>query len=99
MLACFPAAPRPGACRPRTSPSPDRTIDEGDVIHFGSLRLQVIHTPGTPLGGVFTDRGRPVCSWATPLFAGSVGRTDFPGRDFDTLKSSIQKSFSRWATR
>ncbi len=30
------------------------------------------------------------------LFAGSVGRTDFPGGDFDTLKASIQKKLSRW---
>ena len=72
------------------SPSPDRTIDEGDVIRFGSLRLQVIHTPGHTPGGVslIADGGVFV---GDTLFAGSVGRTDFPGGDFDTLKSSIQK--------
>ena len=72
------------------SPSPDRTIDEGDVIRVGSIRLQVIHTPGHTPGGVSLIEDGCVFVGDT-LFAGSVGRTDFPGGDFDTLKSSIQK--------
>jgi glyoxylase-like metal-dependent hydrolase (beta-lactamase superfamily II) len=72
------------------SPSPDRTIDEGDVIQFGTLRLQVIHTPGHTPGGVSLIADGCVFVGDT-LFAGSVGRTDFPGGDFGTLKSSIQK--------
>jgi glyoxylase-like metal-dependent hydrolase (beta-lactamase superfamily II) len=72
------------------SPSPDRTIDEGDVIRFGSIRLQVMHTPGHTPGGVSLIADGYVFVGDT-LFAGSVGRTDFPGGDFDTLKSSIQK--------
>ena len=72
------------------SPSPDRTIDEGDVIRFGSIGLQVIHTPGHTPGGVSLIADG--CAFVgDTLFAGSVGRTDFPGGDFDTLKSSIQK--------
>ena len=71
------------------SPSPDRTIDEGDEIHVGLLRLQVIHTPGHTPGGVSLIADG--CAFVgDTLFAGSVGRTDFPGGDFDTLKSSIQ---------
>jgi len=72
------------------SPPPDRTIDEGDVVQVGTLTFKVIHTPGHTLGGVslFVDD----CLFAgDTLFAGSVGRTDFPGGDFDTLRSSIQK--------
>jgi glyoxylase-like metal-dependent hydrolase (beta-lactamase superfamily II) len=72
------------------SPSPDRTIDEGDVIQFGTLRLQVIHTPGHTPGGISLIADGCVFVGDT-LFAGSVGRTDFPGGDFGTLKSSIQK--------
>jgi glyoxylase-like metal-dependent hydrolase (beta-lactamase superfamily II) len=72
------------------SPSPDRTIDEGDEIRVGLLRLQVIHTPGHTPGGVSLIADGYVFVGDT-LFAGSVGRTDFPGGDFDTLKSSIQK--------
>jgi len=71
------------------SPSPDRTIDEGDEIRVGLLRLQVIHTPGHTPGGVSLIADG--CAFVgDTLFAGSVGRTDFPGGDFDTLKSSIQ---------
>jgi glyoxylase-like metal-dependent hydrolase (beta-lactamase superfamily II) len=72
------------------SPSPDRTIDEGDVIRFGSISFQVIHTPGHTLGGVSLLADGCLFVGDT-LFAGSVGRTDFPGGDFDTLRSSIQK--------
>ena len=72
------------------SPAPDRTIDEGDSISVGTITFKVIHTPGHTPGGValFADG----CLFVgDTLFAGSVGRTDFPGGDFDTLKSSIQK--------
>jgi glyoxylase-like metal-dependent hydrolase (beta-lactamase superfamily II) len=72
------------------SPPPDRTIDEGDLVQVGTLTFKVIHTPGHTLGGVslFVDG----CLFAgDTLFAGSVGRTDFPGGDFDTLRASIQK--------
>lgn len=71
------------------SPSPHRTIDDGDTIPFGNITLNVIHTPGHTPGGVslFTDS---VVFVGDTLFAGSIGRTDFPGGDFETLKSSIQ---------
>jgi hydroxyacylglutathione hydrolase len=72
------------------SPAPDRLIDEGDRILFGTLSFRVIHTPGHTPGGVslLTDGHLFV---GDTLFAGSVGRTDFPGGDFETLKMSIQK--------
>jgi hydroxyacylglutathione hydrolase len=71
------------------SPPPDKTIDEGDMITVGNINLRVIHTPGHTLGGVslFADGHLFV---GDTLFSGSVGRTDFPGGDFATLKSSIQ---------
>jgi hydroxyacylglutathione hydrolase len=72
------------------SPPPDRTIKEGDTITFGDITLTVIHTPGHTPGGVsfYTDGAVFV---GDTLFAGSVGRTDFPGGNFDTLAHSIQK--------
>jgi glyoxylase-like metal-dependent hydrolase (beta-lactamase superfamily II) len=72
------------------SPAPDRLIDEGDRIQVGTLSFGVIHTPGHTPGGVslLTDGHLFV---GDTLFAGSVGRTDFPGGDFETLKASIQK--------
>jgi glyoxylase-like metal-dependent hydrolase (beta-lactamase superfamily II) len=72
------------------SPAPDRLIEEGDVIEVGSLRFQVIHTPGHTPGGVALLADGCLFVGDT-LFAGSVGRTDFPGGDFEVLKSSIQK--------
>ena len=71
------------------SPPPDRTINDGDTISFGQITLKVMHTPGHTPGGVslFTDDHVFV---GDTLFAGSIGRTDFPGGDFATLKSSIQ---------
>lgn len=71
------------------SPPCDRTIEEGETISFGELTLEVIHTPGHTPGGIslFTDG---IVFVGDTLFAGSIGRTDFPGGDFDTLISSIQ---------
>jgi hydroxyacylglutathione hydrolase len=71
------------------SPPADRTIDEGDKITFGDITLKVIHTPGHSPGGVsfYTDG---IVFVGDTLFAGSIGRTDFPGGDFNTLISSIK---------
>jgi glyoxylase-like metal-dependent hydrolase (beta-lactamase superfamily II) len=71
------------------SPPADRTIDEVDKITFGDITLTVIHTPGHSLGGVslWVDG---VVFVGDSLFAGSIGRTDFPGGDYDTLIKSIK---------
>ena len=71
------------------SPAPQRTLTDGDTIAFGNITLNVLHTPGHTPGGIslFTDGHVFV---GDTLFAGSIGRTDFPGGDFATLKSSIQ---------
>jgi len=72
------------------SPAPERNIDEGDTIGFGNITLTVIHTPGHTPGGVSLNSGEHVFVGDT-LFAGSIGRTDFPGGSFETLRDSIQK--------
>ena len=76
------------------SPAPDRLLEEGDTVVFGTITLQVLHTPGHTPGGIslFTDG----CVFVgDTLFAGSVGRTDFPGGNAATLKQNIQsKLFS-----
>lgn len=76
------------------SPSPDRTIDDGDAITFGKITFKVIHTPGHTPGGISLFSDGHVFVGDT-LFAGSIGRTDFPGGDFATLKSSIQNKLFR----
>jgi glyoxylase-like metal-dependent hydrolase (beta-lactamase superfamily II) len=71
------------------SPPCDQTIEEGDTVSFGKITLNVIHTPGHTPGGIslYTDK---IVFVGDTLFAGSIGRTDFPGGDFNTLISSIK---------
>ena len=71
------------------SPPCDQTIEEGETISFGNISLKVTHTPGHTPGGIslYTDG---IVFVGDTLFAGSIGRTDFPGGDFDTLISSIK---------
>ena len=71
------------------SPPADKTIGEGDKITFGDITLTVLHTPGHSLGGV-SLHSNGVVFVGDSLFAGSIGRTDFPGGDYDTLISSIK---------
>jgi len=72
------------------SPPPDRNLEDGDKISFGHIALTVIHTPGHTPGGISLHTDGRVFVGDT-LFAGSIGRTDFPGGSFAVLKESIQK--------
>ena len=72
------------------SPPPDRMLKDGDEVKFGNITLKVIHTPGHSPGGIALYSDGVVFVGDT-LFAGSIGRTDFPGGDFETLLSSIRK--------
>jgi len=76
------------------SPPPDRELEEGDKVTFGKINLRVIHTPGHTPGGISLCTDREVFVGDT-LFAGSIGRTDFPGGSFEMIKKSIrQKLFA-----
>ncbi len=74
-----------------TSPAPDRLLEDGDSLSFGKLTLQVLHTPGHSPGGISLYMpGVPGAVFVgDTLFAGSIGRTDLPGGNFDILKKSI----------
>ena len=72
------------------SPPADKLVKDGDTIDFGTISLQVLHTPGHTPGGI--------CLYLSPhlftgdtLFAGGVGRTDFPGGDTNIMMRSIQE--------
>ena len=71
------------------SPAPDKLLEDGDVVSFGDVNLDVVHVPGHSPGGVAFISPDGVFVGDT-LFAGSIGRTDLPGGNFDTLISSIQ---------
>jgi hydroxyacylglutathione hydrolase len=69
----------------------DRYIDEGDQIKFGNTTLDILFVPGHAPGHIaFYSTKENICIGGDVLFAGSVGRTDLPGGNFDTLISSIQ---------
>ena len=72
------------------SPVPDRWLREGDRLQVGALALIVRHTPGHSPGGVCL-LGDGLAFVGDTLFAGSIGRTDIPGGDLDTLLASIAR--------
>ena len=72
------------------SPPPDSYVEERDVITFGDISLQVLHTPGHSSGGISLLSDKMVFVGDT-LFAGSIGRTDLPGGDYETLIRSVKE--------
>jgi glyoxylase-like metal-dependent hydrolase (beta-lactamase superfamily II) len=70
--------------------TPTRWLADGDTVQVGEVVLAVRHTPGhTPGHVVFHDAETRRAFVGDVLFAGSIGRTDFPGGDYDTLIASI----------
>ena len=72
------------------SPPVDKRVEDGDTLTFGNESLEVLLTPGHTPGGI--------CLYAPPnlftgdtLFAGGVGRTDFPGGNTQQLMTSIKE--------
>ena len=72
------------------SPPADVELIEGVDLEFDGVSFEVIHTPGHTPGGVCLRRGNQMLVGDT-LFAGSVGRTDLPGGDWDALVASIRR--------
>ncbi len=76
------------------SPPADRTVAEGETIDFAGIRLKVRETPGHSAGHVvfIVEDHDPVLVWGGDvLFAGGIGRTDFPDGSFADLKRSIHE--------
>jgi len=73
-----------------SAPSADQTLVEGDTVESGSLVMQVLHTPGHTPGSICLLAEDHLFSGDT-LFAGSVGRTDFPGGDMREMQRSIAR--------
>ena len=78
----------------------DRTVVDGDVVEIGTMKWQVIDTPGHTPGGVcyFLEpadgqTGAPVLLSGDTLFAGTHGRTDFP----ESIPSAMVASLKRLA--
>ena len=70
---------------------PDRFLSEGETVGFGDHVFEVYHTPGHAPGHViFFNRAQKFAHVGDVLFHGSVGRSDLPGGDHDTLLASIR---------
>ncbi|WP_018131961.1 MBL fold metallo-hydrolase [Effusibacillus pohliae] len=74
---------------PITGPAADGFVAEGDTIPFAGRKLSVLFVPGHSPGSVAYLLQDQVFAGDT-LFYGSIGRTDLPGGDFDTLINSIR---------
>ncbi|EHH0801779.1 MBL fold metallo-hydrolase [Vibrio vulnificus] len=70
---------------------PNQWLNDGDEVRFGNQVLQVLHTPGHTPGHVvlYSEEARRAFV-GDVLFSGSIGRTDFPQGDFNTLIASIK---------
>ena len=69
---------------------PTVLLDEGSLIQFGNESLKVMHTPGHTPGSICLVGERLVFTGDT-LFAGGIGRTDFPGGSDSDMQASLQK--------
>lgn len=67
---------------------PDRLLKGGDNLKVGGLSFLVLHTPGHSRGGICLF-GQGVVFSGDTLFAGSIGRSDFPGGNYQQLLTSI----------
>ena len=71
---------------------PDRWLQQGDTVTFGEQQMSVLHCPGhTPGHVVFFLAAARLALVGDVLFQGSIGRTDFPMGDHDTLVQSIRE--------
>jgi glyoxylase-like metal-dependent hydrolase (beta-lactamase superfamily II) len=69
---------------------PDRWLVDGDTVSFGEIEMNVIHCPGhTPGHVVFHHPESKLAVVGDVLFAGSIGRTDFPRGNHEVLVASI----------
>ncbi len=73
-----------------SAPSPDVVLAEDDEVAAGSLVLRVLHTPGHTPGSICLVGHGHLFAGDT-LFAGSIGRTDFPGGDVTAMQRSIER--------
>ena len=76
--------------------TPDKWLSDGDIVMLDAIEFHVRHTPGhTPGHVVIYHEGSQVTFVGDVLFAGSIGRTDFPRGDHETLINSITEKL--WA--
>ncbi|MEM1212753.1 MAG: MBL fold metallo-hydrolase [Planctomycetota bacterium] len=77
---------------PLVAPEPTELLEGGQTLDFAGLTIELRHTPGHSPGGLtFHLPGEQLAIVGDTLFAGSIGRTDFPHSDHEALMRSIQQ--------
>jgi hydroxyacylglutathione hydrolase len=72
--------------------TPDRWLEDGDTVEAAGVTFKIRHCPGhSPGSVVFINEEQKFALVGDVLFAGSVGRSDLPGGDHDTLIRSIKE--------
>jgi glyoxylase-like metal-dependent hydrolase (beta-lactamase superfamily II) len=73
-------------------PEPDRFLEDGDTIEEGRHVFRALHCPGHTPGSLclYNDENEGLVFTGDVLFAGSIGRSDFPGGNFEQLIDSIK---------
>ena len=67
-------------------------VKDGDILDFGGMKFEVISTPGHTPGSVcYLNREEGILLSGDTLFAGSIGRTDLEGGDYDSIILSIME--------
>ena len=80
----------------RPNPAPERYLEEGDIIEFGNQKLSVIFTPGHSPGSIsLYSAADKLLFCGDTLFCRSIGRSDLPGGDYDTLMHSLRDKISK----
>ncbi len=68
----------------------NKYLDESNTVKFGNSELEILFVPGHAPGHIaFVNKENNICIGGDVLFNGSIGRTDLPGGDLDTLIESI----------
>ena len=65
-------------------------FEEGEVLSLAGAQFRVYETPGHTWGSVCLQAGNALFTGDT-LFAGSCGRTDLPGGDWETIRTSLRR--------
>ena len=75
----------------KLSPSPKHYLEDGDILKFGKNYFEVIYTPGHAPGHIcLYNQENKLLIAGDVIFQTSIGRTDLPGGDYNTLMTSIK---------
>lgn len=87
----------PGIGMELRATEPDNYLDGGEKLTLGTTTWRVVHTPGHSPGGIcFVHDESKQAIVGDTLFAGSIGRFDFPTSDGSALRHSIQEVMMSW---